>query len=687
MVYNNAKGPIPRVLLMAILPLMAERAGAVGLGHIKVYSHLGQPLRAEIPIQLDRDQPLVPEQFVARIADMEMHRQRGFSFPSGFEGIRLEVVSDQGGDLSLRLTSRQPMNEPIMNFLVRLQWPNGEFVREVTALLDPPNLASTRAFAKTTPKGAGETFAPPVAPPPQRFARGSESGYGPVRPGETLMEVARNFQQGASRPLHRVMRQIFERNPGAFVNHDINRLREGAFLTIPDFGAKRPKTTIASAPKAKPVEERFQPEKKPLPKADPELLASETRYGPITAGESLWRIAARVQGSSRPSDLYPWMRAVVERNPDAFVGQDMNRMKSGVVLVVPGGSGRLPKKEPEEVRGSTPVVPPAAAQPPVVPDIAAEPPIASLQPQETAPLSPHLEKTDIPGVTEEPVLRVTGLDTEQDNAVRIKDLEEQLAQERAMAKDREEQNRKLAERLAALERETENLRKKEATTHVALPSPSPALQPSSAVQGTATSTGISPWWLSGFFAMLLGTALLWLFQSRRARPALTEGLKDLDSVSSRFAKHPSAMAEIGAVPEGAPAKAIETTPRPALEVEFLNPVHPAEPSPAAVQLLATEKPVPKAVYSNFAREAAAYMAYGDYERAQACIEKAIAQDPQSDEHRVMLLAIYSSTGQHDKAGALSDMLLSKGNRLSEEVRKRIKDIQAAATGGQRLGMR
>ena len=59
-------------------------------------------------------------------------------------------------------------------------------------------------------------------------------GYGPVKPGETLGEIASYFKlNGLS--LDQGLVALFQANPDAFANDNMNHLREGALLTVPAF--------------------------------------------------------------------------------------------------------------------------------------------------------------------------------------------------------------------------------------------------------------------------------------------------------------------------------------------------------------------------------------------------------------------------------------------------------------------
>lgn len=88
----------------------------------------------------------------------------------------------------------------------------------------------------------GEEFSQPDT----RLSRGPAEQYGPVMPGETLSDIAEQYLRDGM-TTDQMMIALFEANPQAFSNN-INRLREGAVLRIPDGDELRRQTPeMASA--------------------------------------------------------------------------------------------------------------------------------------------------------------------------------------------------------------------------------------------------------------------------------------------------------------------------------------------------------------------------------------------------------------------------------------------------------
>jgi len=63
--------------------------------------------------------------------------------------------------------------------------------------------------------------------------------------------------------------------------------------------------------------------------------AAVDEYGPIRRSETLWSVAERVRPDSAIS-MHQMMLALLRANPDAFVNGNMNLLKAGVTLKVPG---------------------------------------------------------------------------------------------------------------------------------------------------------------------------------------------------------------------------------------------------------------------------------------------------------------------------------------------------------------
>ncbi|MGH8708993.1 MAG: type IV pilus assembly protein FimV, partial [Burkholderiales bacterium] len=154
------------------LPLLAQ---AAGLGRMSVQSFLGQPLRAEIEIvslQAGEESSLE-----ARLASGNAFAQAGIEFNPALTGI-LFAFDKRDGRPIIRVSTRQPVNEPFVDLLVELRWATGLFVREYTVLLDPPGYQGP----KPQPMAAAPVPTAPAAPVPSAPVAAPATPAAPTAP-------------------------------------------------------------------------------------------------------------------------------------------------------------------------------------------------------------------------------------------------------------------------------------------------------------------------------------------------------------------------------------------------------------------------------------------------------------------------------------------------------------------------
>jgi pilus assembly protein FimV len=256
-------------VLAAALCLSATGASAAGLGKITVLSPLGQPLRAEIDVNATREELMSMN---ARLASPEAFRQVGIEYVQGIANIRFTVDKRKDGQPYLRMTSDRPINEPFIDVLVELTWSSGRMVREYTVLLDPPEgltpaapvavaaptaakpspaqkPVATPAAAPTAapapvpapvaekpapvPAPVSEKPAPAQAKEPAAAKGGDGVGSRVVKSGDTLTKIAAQTKpEGVS--LDQMLVALLRSNEGAFDGGNMNRLRAGKILNIPN---------------------------------------------------------------------------------------------------------------------------------------------------------------------------------------------------------------------------------------------------------------------------------------------------------------------------------------------------------------------------------------------------------------------------------------------------------------------
>jgi pilus assembly protein FimV len=225
-------------LLAAAFFVASTAVSAAGLGKITVLSALGQPLRAEIDLVSVQKDELGT--LSARVASPDAYQQAGIEYNPALPTVRLMIDKRPGGQPFIMITSTQPVNEPYLDLLVELNSSAGKLSREYAVLMDPAGASTPAPVASPkdnqTPyeaaKSAGKSV-PRERPEVMAASAAGGDSYGPVKPGETLSGIARASRSGDV-SLDQMLVALFKSNPDAFSGKNMNRLKAGKILRIPD---------------------------------------------------------------------------------------------------------------------------------------------------------------------------------------------------------------------------------------------------------------------------------------------------------------------------------------------------------------------------------------------------------------------------------------------------------------------
>lgn len=202
------------VLAMAAASALSSgMANALGLGELTLKSAQNQPLDAEIELLDVRD--LTAAEVAPSLAPPEEFSKAGVEYPGYLEDLSFTPVINPNGKSVLRVTSSQPLPGSVVKFLVQVMWPQGRLLRDYSVLLDQAKAQGEQpAAANVTP------------------ATSSAGSYTTKR-RDTLWQIAaRNTQSGGS--VQQTMIAIQALNPDAFIGNNINQLKVGQVLRLPD---------------------------------------------------------------------------------------------------------------------------------------------------------------------------------------------------------------------------------------------------------------------------------------------------------------------------------------------------------------------------------------------------------------------------------------------------------------------
>ena len=240
-----------RKLAMAMVvsgALGSSYANALGLGEIKLNSALNQPLDAEVKLLNVGD--LSKNEILPNLASHNDFSRAGVERVFFLTGIKFDVELDGKGGAVLHLTTDRIVREPFLNFLIELHWPSGRLLREYTALLDPPlfseaaqaSIQQAATSAPTTTTVNIEPAQPKSYNPPSSSAQSAQApvsndkkdGTVRVKKNDTLWGIAKENRPDRSVTVRQTMVAIQQHNPQAFINNNINLLKSGQVLRIPE---------------------------------------------------------------------------------------------------------------------------------------------------------------------------------------------------------------------------------------------------------------------------------------------------------------------------------------------------------------------------------------------------------------------------------------------------------------------
>lgn len=267
---------------IALLGLSTTGAMALSLGRITVMSALGEPLRAEIDVpDINAEEAA---SLKAGVAAPEAFVAAGLEFNPAMSSVQATLKRRADGRAFIALSSDRPINEPFVDMILETSWSSGRIVRDYTMLFDPPALrkpapAPAPTLAQTNPAPAPTSAAPAKAPP----------AVAQTPPAPTPAATA-------------------------------------AEPKAPAKPAKAEKP--AKVAKQKPSEPT-EPRAAEVPPPPAEGASQVT----VKTGDTASKIANRTKGAGVSLDQM--LVALLRANPDAFVRENVNRIRSGAVMTIP----------------------------------------------------------------------------------------------------------------------------------------------------------------------------------------------------------------------------------------------------------------------------------------------------------------------------------------------------------------
>lgn len=252
------------------LSLLTSAVFAANLGALNVHSAIGEPLNADIALLSVNSEDL--SSLIATNASEEVYVSQGISRSLVHNNITITQGKSADGALILNVRSTMPVNAAFLDLIVQLDWASGRIQREFTVLLNTPNAKASvnqipsKIEAPVIPQESisiealsGNTLENQVSvtvtengaidlnanttkiatdKPTQALAESATSStvdtshkLTTVR-GDTLSAIALRLPNDGS-SLEQMLIALYENNPSAFMNNNMNQLKVGQIVRVP----------------------------------------------------------------------------------------------------------------------------------------------------------------------------------------------------------------------------------------------------------------------------------------------------------------------------------------------------------------------------------------------------------------------------------------------------------------------
>lgn len=201
---------------------------AMSFGHSRLLSAVGQPLRIQVQVHEVTAQDL--QSLSVALATAPAWQQAGLTPPVDLASMQVAVVDGlRPGSRVITVSSPQSLSGNVADLLLSVRSAAGEQQHQVS-LLAPADLQVVAAATSQTDGQVGQVSVGSMS----SDANGGQRIQ--VQKGDTLFALARrNAVPGVS--LYQWMLAVQVANPSAFIRDNVNLLKAGATLVVPDHAA------------------------------------------------------------------------------------------------------------------------------------------------------------------------------------------------------------------------------------------------------------------------------------------------------------------------------------------------------------------------------------------------------------------------------------------------------------------
>ncbi len=350
------------LVISAGLTLSPLAVQALGFGGIKLNSSLNEKLSADVGLLSATANDI--QSLTIKLATKEAFLRSGIDRTALLNKLKFKVKQRSNGDYYIHVTTTQTVREPFMNFLLEMNWKNGRMLREYTMLIDPPGRAPQQVVERAP------VVAETIAPEPEPVI---EEPVAEIEVEEPIIEST-PFVEPVTEPEYTPEPvEVVAEEESVVIDEPLEEFNPEAVTeadevpVIEDVAEIEPIAEPEAIVDVEPVAESessvdvFEEESSdqlwpsiPLAAFDQsddvsdEPLASESEvevasvdsegemgdldYGIIKKGDNLWNIAEKLREGDESVSVHQVMMALLQSNPDAFIDNNVHRLKVGHVL-------------------------------------------------------------------------------------------------------------------------------------------------------------------------------------------------------------------------------------------------------------------------------------------------------------------------------------------------------------------
>lgn len=221
--------PMALACAMGMLSLSAQ---ALNLGKLSVMSGLNEPLRAELDITQFTLDDL--RSLKVQLAAHSAFEQAGMRYNPALTDLQAKVDVRSNGQPFIALMGQHPTQDNFIDLILDTQWAAGRLVLNYTVLLsDKQASADTREPAVVRQDIPPSPLTASTAPAAVKAPAAEEAGSLTVQPGDTASKLARRHLT-PDISLEQMLVAMLQSNPEAFIEGNVNWIRAGAKLKIPN---------------------------------------------------------------------------------------------------------------------------------------------------------------------------------------------------------------------------------------------------------------------------------------------------------------------------------------------------------------------------------------------------------------------------------------------------------------------